>query len=100
MKGKGKESYMKVLKKISRLGRALQWFTIIWVVQLLLWSIYVSVFNANGTDALSFTTHFPMLLQTYGWMPLALGICLRMISQPWIPSPSRRSLEPQPGGTY
>ncbi|MGC1504760.1 MAG: hypothetical protein WA782_11545 [Sulfitobacter sp.] len=91
---------MKNLRKISRLGHALQWFTVIWIVQLLLWSLWVSLFQAGGTDVLSFTTYFPLLLQKYGWIPFVAGLCLQGLCSPWMKAPTGRDPEPQPGGTY
>lgn len=92
---------MKTLNRISRLGRALQWFTAIWIVMLLLKALYVSLFHAGGADAQSFLSLFSHLLQSYGWMPLAAGIALRMACAPWMPAPTGpRGPEPQPGGTY
>lgn len=98
--GKKKENRVKTLNRLSLLGRALQWFTLLWVVQLLIWSLCVSLFNAAGADAPSFTTFFMMLLQKYGWMPFVIGLGLRALCYPWMPTPTGRGAEPQPGGTY
>ncbi|MFY0648173.1 hypothetical protein [Sulfitobacter geojensis] len=91
---------MNTLTKISRLGRALQWFTPFWVAQLLLWAAYVWLFNFAETDGQSFTAIFLHLLKSYGWIPFAAGLCLRALCAPWIETAGGRSNEPQPGGTY
>ncbi|MDF3413533.1 hypothetical protein HKX54_03625 [Sulfitobacter sp. M57] len=92
---------MKSLNTLSRLGRALQWFTVIWIFQLLFWALYVWFFRDGDPGAHSFFSLFSQLLQDYGWMPMAAGTALRMGCSPWMPEPTgRRGPEPQPGGTY